>query len=143
VRTDGGQRHFRARADPVLRHLAKGWTAKAVHRALKRAVAREIYRALAGRCEVPDYSDLRAARRPRTSPSLPSRPNSGSGPPASDNSNSADAETTNSPTATEPGSTPLDNAQEHQTLMRAGIGGVTQMVVSQDPAFGNTGDPPR
>ena len=44
-------------------HLAKGWTAKAVYRALKRAVAREIYRALAGRCEVPDYSDLRPARR--------------------------------------------------------------------------------
>ena len=44
-------------------HLAKGWTTKAVYRALKRAVAREIYRALAGRCEVPDYSDLRPARR--------------------------------------------------------------------------------
>ena len=44
-------------------HLAKGWTAKAVYRALKRAVAREIYRALAGRCEVPDYSDRRPARR--------------------------------------------------------------------------------
>ena|SRR5664280_2667580 len=88
-------------------HLAKGWTTKAVYRALKRAVAREIYRALAGRCEVPDYSDLPAG--PRTSPSPPSRPNSGSGPPASGSSNSADAETTNSPTATEPGSTPLDN----------------------------------
>lgn len=44
-------------------HLAKGWTNKAIYRALKRAVAREIYRALAGRCDVPDYSDLRPARQ--------------------------------------------------------------------------------
>ena len=42
--------------------LAKGWTKKAVYRALKRAVAREVFRALTGRCEVPDYSDLRPAR---------------------------------------------------------------------------------
>lgn len=45
------------------KHLEKGWTSKAVFRALKRAVVREIYRALVGRCEVPDYSDLRPARR--------------------------------------------------------------------------------
>ena len=44
-------------------HLAKGWTKKAVYRALKRAVAREIYRALLGRCDIPDYSDLRPARQ--------------------------------------------------------------------------------
>lgn len=43
-------------------HLAKGWTKKAIFRALKRAVAREIFRALTGRCEIPDYSDLRPAR---------------------------------------------------------------------------------
>ena len=43
--------------------LAKGWTNKAVFRALKRAVAREIFHALAGHCTVPDYSDLRPARR--------------------------------------------------------------------------------
>ena len=43
-------------------HVAKGWTNKDVYRALKRAVAREIYRALTGRCTVPDYSDLRPAR---------------------------------------------------------------------------------
>ncbi|MGL4176116.1 MAG: IS110 family transposase [Dermatophilaceae bacterium] len=43
--------------------LAKGWTTKAVFRALKRAVAREIFRALTGHCTVPDYSDLRPARR--------------------------------------------------------------------------------
>jgi len=43
-------------------HLAKGWTTKDIYRALKRALAREIYRALLGRCTVPDYSDLRPAR---------------------------------------------------------------------------------
>lgn len=45
------------------RHLAKGWTIKAVFRALKRAVARQVFHALAGHCAVPDYSDLRPARR--------------------------------------------------------------------------------
>jgi len=54
--------------DPATRayrdtHLAKGWTINAVFRALKRAVAREVYRALTGRCALPDYSDLRPARR--------------------------------------------------------------------------------
>jgi transposase len=44
-------------------HLDKGWTIHAVFRALKRAVAREIFQALAGNCTVPDYSDLRPARR--------------------------------------------------------------------------------
>lgn len=44
-------------------HLAKGWTTAAVFRALKRAVAREIHRALTGRCHVPDHTDLRPARR--------------------------------------------------------------------------------
>lgn len=44
-------------------HLAKGWTIKAVYRALKRAVAREVYAALTGHCSVPDYTDLRPARR--------------------------------------------------------------------------------
>jgi transposase len=42
--------------------LTKGWTKKAVYRALKRAVVREVYRALIGRVTVPDYSDLRPAR---------------------------------------------------------------------------------
>ena len=32
-------------------------------RALKRAVAGEIYRALTGRCEIPDYTDLRPTRQ--------------------------------------------------------------------------------
>lgn len=54
--------------DPATRayrdaHLAKGWTAKAAFRALKRAVAREVFQALSGHCAVPDYSDLRPARR--------------------------------------------------------------------------------
>lgn len=44
-------------------HLARGWTLKAIYRALKRAVAREIYRALVGRCHIPDYTDLRPARQ--------------------------------------------------------------------------------
>lgn len=54
--------------DPATRayrdtHLARGWTKKAVYRALKRAVAREVFRALIGRCDIPDYSDLRPARQ--------------------------------------------------------------------------------
>ncbi|WP_202969664.1 transposase [Microbacterium sp. CSI-V] len=58
----------RLSCDPATRayrdaHLAKGWTIKAVFRALKRAVAREIFQALTGNCVVPDYSDLRPARR--------------------------------------------------------------------------------
>lgn len=44
-------------------HLARGWTIKAVFRALKRAIAREVFHALTGHCAVPDYSDLRPARR--------------------------------------------------------------------------------
>ncbi len=44
-------------------HLAKGWTIKAVFRALKRAIAREVFRSLTGQCTVPDYTDLRPARR--------------------------------------------------------------------------------
>lgn len=43
--------------------MAKGWTTKAVFRTLKRAVAREVFQALAGDCAAPDYSDLRPARR--------------------------------------------------------------------------------
>lgn len=59
--------NVRMSSDPRTRayrdaHLAKGWTKKAVYRALKRAVAREVFRALLGRCTVPDYSDLRPAR---------------------------------------------------------------------------------
>lgn len=45
------------------KHLAKGWTLKAIYRALKRAVAREIYQALIGNCIIPNYTDLRPARR--------------------------------------------------------------------------------
>ena len=44
-------------------HLAKGWTISAVFRALERAVAREIFQALTGHCTIPDYTDLRPARR--------------------------------------------------------------------------------
>jgi transposase len=44
-------------------HLDQGWTLPAVYRALKRAVAREIFQALTGHCAVPDYSDLRPARQ--------------------------------------------------------------------------------
>lgn len=54
--------------DPATRayrdgHLEKGWTTAAVYRGLKRAVAREIFQALNGNCAVPDYTDLRPARR--------------------------------------------------------------------------------
>jgi transposase len=53
--------------DPATRayrdsHLATGWTLAAVYRALKRAVAREIFHALHSHCVVPDYTDLRPAR---------------------------------------------------------------------------------
>lgn len=44
-------------------HLVKGWTNAAVFRALKRAVARQVFQALTGQCVVPDHSDLRPARR--------------------------------------------------------------------------------
>jgi transposase len=58
----------RMASDPATRayrdaRLARGWTNKAVWRALKRAVAREVYRALTGRCDVPEYTDLRPARQ--------------------------------------------------------------------------------
>lgn len=54
--------------DPTTRayrdtRLERGWTNKAVFRALKRAVSREIHRALVGRCDVPSYQDLRPARQ--------------------------------------------------------------------------------
>lgn len=60
--------NVRMSSDPRTRayrdsHVAKGWTSKAVYRALKRAVVREIFRALAGRCDIPDYTDLRPARQ--------------------------------------------------------------------------------
>lgn len=44
-------------------HLSKHWTKNAVYRALKHAVAREIFRALTGQCPVPDYTHLRPTRR--------------------------------------------------------------------------------
>lgn len=60
--------NVRMSSDPATRayrdtRLARGQTKKAVYRALKRAVAREVYRALTGRCDIPDYSDLRPARQ--------------------------------------------------------------------------------
>lgn len=60
--------NVRMACDPVTRayrdaHIARGWTNRQVYRALKRAVAREIYRALSGHCVIPDYRDLRPARR--------------------------------------------------------------------------------
>jgi len=81
--------------DPTTRayrdtRLARGWTKKAVYRALKRAVAREIYQALVGR-----------SPRPRNT--------SRSGPCTSPPSNAAPAETTPSPPPTANGSTLLDN----------------------------------
>lgn len=61
----------RLSCDPATRayrdaRLAKGWTSKAVFRALKRAVAREIFHALAAHCTVPDYNDLRPTRRAKS-----------------------------------------------------------------------------
>lgn len=43
-------------------HLGKGWTKKAVYRTLERTVAREVFAAVSGRCEVPQYGALRPAR---------------------------------------------------------------------------------
>ena len=43
--------------------LAKGWTTKAVFRGLKRAIAREVYQALIGNCQIPNYTDLRPVRQ--------------------------------------------------------------------------------
>jgi len=89
-------------------HLAKGWTNKAVYRALKRAVAREVYRALSGHCAVPDYTDLRPARRAKNITLTTVAEHLHGGPHASASSSSA--ATINSPTATANGSRPLDNA---------------------------------
>lgn len=44
-------------------HLEAGWTLAAVYRSLKRALAREVFRALTGHCEIPNYTDLRPARQ--------------------------------------------------------------------------------
>lgn len=43
--------------------LEAGWTLAAVYRALKRALARQVFKALTGDCAVPNYTDLRPARR--------------------------------------------------------------------------------
>ena len=45
------------------KHLDAGWTLAPVYRSLKRALAREVYRALTGHCEIPNYTDLRPARQ--------------------------------------------------------------------------------
>lgn len=45
------------------RHLEANWTHKDIYRALKRAIAREIYQALIGNLTIPDYSDLRPTRQ--------------------------------------------------------------------------------
>lgn len=54
---DQRTRHYRDR------RLTEGKTTKEIHRCLKHAIARKIYRALTGHCDVPDYSDLRPARQ--------------------------------------------------------------------------------
>lgn len=45
------------------RHLATGKTLAAVYRSLKRALVREVFKALTGHCEIPNYTDLRPARQ--------------------------------------------------------------------------------
>jgi transposase len=47
----------------VQRQLDHGRSKKAILRILKRAIAREIYRTLTRRVEIPDYTDLRPARQ--------------------------------------------------------------------------------
>ncbi len=44
-------------------HREKRWTPAMIFRALKRAIIKEIYRALTQKCEIPDYSDLRPTRQ--------------------------------------------------------------------------------
>jgi transposase len=58
-------RHDRRTRDYRDARLAKGGTKAAATRALKRVVAREVFRALHERCPVPDYSDPRPARQAR------------------------------------------------------------------------------
>lgn len=90
-------------------HLGKGWTIDAVFRALKRAVARQIFHALTtanAPCPTTPTYGQRDTRK--TSPSPPPRSISASGHHASSNSNSDNAPTTNSPNATENASKTLD-----------------------------------
>lgn len=78
---------------------------------------RPVFQALTGPCAVPDYSDLKPARRAKNLPSPP--PNtSRHGQPESANSNSVNAQTPTSPTARVNGSKRLDTQEEHQTLVR-------------------------
>lgn len=91
------------------RHLEKRWTISAVFRALKRAIAREVLRALTGHCLVPPTTATPdQPAEPRTSPSPQPRSTSRPGHHVLANSNSADARTTTSPTATANDSKPLD-----------------------------------
>lgn len=46
----------------------------AIYRALKRAVAREVFTALTGKCTVPQYADLRPARRAKIITLTPPQP---------------------------------------------------------------------
>ncbi|GAB2472172.1 IS110 family transposase [Luteococcus sediminum] len=45
------------------KHLDAGWTLAAVYRSLKRALVREVVRALTGHCQIPNYTDLRPTRQ--------------------------------------------------------------------------------
>lgn len=89
-------------------HLAKGWTKKAVYRSLKRAVVREIYRALIGRYEVPNHLDLRPARQAKNLTLAAAASHLNVWPSALSDIDVANAETTTSPTRTATGSPPLD-----------------------------------
>jgi transposase len=91
-------------------HLAKGWTKKAVYRALKRAVAREVFAALVGRCAGPDYTDLRPARRAKNITLTAVATALNVWPARVGELELGHAATTASPIGTQPDSPPLDNA---------------------------------
>lgn len=44
-------------------HLDAGWTLAAVYRSLKRALTREVFKALTSHCAIPNYTDLRPSRQ--------------------------------------------------------------------------------
>lgn len=49
-------------------HLAKGWTKRAVYRSLKRAVVREIFRALVGSTKYPTTATFARLAKPKPHP---------------------------------------------------------------------------
>ncbi len=81
-----------------------------MYRALKRAVAWEVFTALSGRCEVPQYGDLRPARRAKNITLTTSAAHLRVWPARIGELDRGQLRNDDLATATEPGSAPLDNA---------------------------------